>query len=171
MRKTRFAVAAGAACALVAIGAIGAASRPAPTANGIELPADYRDWRVIGVSQRSDNNSMRVIIGNDVAVAAARAGRTNPWPEGAAVGKVVWKLGKDPLWQAATVPAELVHVEFMFKDSKKHAGTGNWGYARWRGMELQPHGKDAAGAAQECFGCHNAAKGQDYVFTRPAALP
>jgi hypothetical protein len=39
------------------------------------------------------------------------------------------------------------------------------------GAERKPYGKDAAGAEQECFGCHNAAKGTDYVFTRPAAIP
>jgi hypothetical protein len=156
-------------CAAAALDASG--QEPAPAANGIALPRDYRDWRVIAVSQRSDNNTMRVIIGNDVAVAAARAGRTNPWPQGAAIGKVVWKLAKDPLWQPATVPGEIVHVEFMFKDARQYADTGTWGYARWRGMQLEPHGKDAAGAAQECFACHGLAKGQDFVFTKPAALP
>ena len=33
-----------------------------------------------------------------------------------------------------------------------------------------PHGKDAS-FVQECFACHSPAKGQDYVFTRPAAMP
>ena len=147
-----------------------AAAQAAPAPNGIALPADYRDWRVISVSQRADNNTQRVIIGNDVAVAAARSGRTNPWPEGAVLGKVVWKLDKDPLWQPATIPGEVVHIEFMARDAKKYAATGNWGYSRWLGKDLRPHGKDA-GFAQECFGCHTVAKGKDYVFTRPAVLP
>ena len=155
---------AGALCATAA----GAQTPPAP--NGIAFPPGYKDWKVIAVSQRADNNSMRVIVGNDVAVAAARAGRTNPWPEGAVLGKVVWKPAKDPLWAPATVPGEIVHVEFMARDAKKYASTGNWGYSRWKGMDLQPHGKDAS-FAQECFGCHAAAKSQDYVFTKPAALP
>ena len=159
--------------ALLLAGALGAANAGAqtpPAPNGIAFPPGYKDWKVIAVSQRADNNSMRVIVGNGVAVAAARAGRTNPWPEGAVIGKVVWKLAKDPLWAPATVPGEIVHVEFMARDAQKYASTGNWGYSRWKGMDLQPHGKDA-GFAQECFGCHAAAKGQDYVFTRPAALP
>jgi hypothetical protein len=155
------------AAALIATGA-GAQTPPAP--NGIPFPPGYKDWQVIAVSQRADSNTMRVIVGNDIAVAAARAGRTNPWPEGAVIGKVVWKNAKDPLWAPATVPGEIVHVEFMERDAKKHAGTGNWGYSRWRGAKLEPHGKDA-GFAQECFGCHAVAKQQDYVFTRPAVLP
>jgi hypothetical protein len=159
-------------CALLlAASMTGHAQAPVPpAANGIPLPADYKNWRIIAVSQRTDNNTMRVITGNDIAVEAARAGRTNPWPEGAVLGKVVWKLDKDPLWQPAIVPGEVVHVEFMARDSKKYAATGNWGYSRWLGMELKPHGKDA-GFAQECFGCHTVAKGKDYVFTKPARLP
>jgi hypothetical protein len=156
------------AAAALAAGGVCAQTPLAP--HGIALPPDYRDWRVISVSQRSDSNTMRVIVGNDIAVAAARAGRMNPWPEGAVLGKVVWKPGKDPLWQPATVPAELVHVEFMIRDAKKYPATGNWGYARWRGTDLQPYGKDA-GFVQECFGCHTVAKAQDYVFTKPATMP
>ena len=162
-------LAVGALC-LAAFSAIGGDIQPAPAPNGIDLPKDYRDWRVISVSERTDSNTMRVIIGNDVAVAAARAGRTNPWPEGAVLGKVVWKPVKDGLWPAANVPGEVVHIEFMAKDSKRFASTDTWGYSRWRGIDLQPHGKDAS-FAQECFGCHTAAKGKDYVFTRPAAMP
>jgi hypothetical protein len=159
------------AALLLAASAAGLAQAPVPPApNGIPLPADYKNWRVIAVSQRTDNNTMRVITGNDIAVEAARTGRTNPWPEGAVLGKVVWKLDKDPLWQPAIVPGEVVHIEFMARDAKKYAATGNWGYSRWLGMERKPHGKDA-GFAQECFGCHTVAKGKDYVFTKPARLP
>jgi hypothetical protein len=147
-----------------------AMAQAAPAPNGIALPADYKDWRAISVSQRTDNNTLRVILGNDIALKAARSGSTNPWPDGAALGKVVWKLDKDPSWQPATIPGELVHVEIMVRDSRKHAATGNWGYARWRGMALQPHGENA-GFAQECFACHTAVKGKDYVFTRPAPMP
>jgi hypothetical protein len=157
--------------AALSLPALASDKKVAPTANGIALPAGYKDWNVIAVSQRSDSNTLRAIIGNDVAVKAARAGQTNPWPEGAVIGKIVWKNAKDPLWAPATVPGEIVHVEFMLKDSKAYAPTGTWGYARWRGMQLEPYGKDANGAAAECFACHGVAKGQDYVFTKPAAIP
>jgi hypothetical protein len=147
-----------------------AGGKMAPAPNGIELPADYKDWKVIGVAHRTDNNTMRAIVGNDAAVAAARQGRTNPWPDGAVLGKIVWKAGTDKHWDKATVPGDFVHVEFMVKDASKYAGTGGWGYARWKGKDLAVHGKDA-GFAQECVACHTPVKGQDYVFTRPAFLP
>ena len=160
-----------AAAALFAAAALVEGSQePERSPNGIALPKDYRDWRVIGVSQRTDNDTLRAIIGNNIAVAAARAGQTNPWPEGSMLGKVVWKAAREPSWPTANVPGELVHVEFMVKDPRKYADTGGWGFARWRGTKLEPHGKDA-GFAQECFGCHTPVKARDYVFTRPAAMP
>lgn len=152
------------------VGATAAADKVAPAPNGIALPEGYQDWRVIGVSHRTDNNTLRVIIGNDAAVAAARAGKIQPWPDGAVLGKLVWKDATDPHWDKATVPGAFVHAEFMFKDQAKYAATGGWGYARWLGTEQKPYGKDAQ-FAQECVSCHTPVKDQDYVFTRPAPMP
>ena len=142
--------------------------QPAP--NGIALPKGYKDWRIIAVSHRSDNKTLRVILGNDRAIEAARNGNTNPWPDGTVLAKTVWKDKKHEKWQAATVPGEFVHAEFMIKDSQKYSATGGWGFARWKGMEQTPYGKDAS-IVQECFNCHKPVKYNDYVFARPAALP
>lgn len=150
--------------------ALAAQDNVPPAPNGIPFPADYRDWRVISVSHRSDHESLRAIVGNDAAIAAARAGQTNPWPDGAMLGKVVWKYGTDPHWAAATVPKTFSHAEFMLKDAKRFADTGGWGYARWVGESLQPYGNDA-GFAQECVACHTPVKSRDYVFTTPALMP
>lgn len=138
--------------------------------NGIEFPVGYQNWRLIGSSHRTDNNTLRVILGNDIAIAAARAGHTNPWPDGAILGKLAWKDAVHKDWPTATVPGKFVQAEFMFKDAAKYAKTGGWGYARWVGTEQKPYGKDA-NFAQECFGCHTPVKNQDYVFTPPAILP
>jgi hypothetical protein len=62
----------------------GGRTQPAP--NGIELPENYKDWPVISSSHRIDNHTLRVIVGNEIAVKAARAGQTNPWPDGAILG-------------------------------------------------------------------------------------
>lgn len=157
-------------CMLLAAGAVSASEKPAPAPNGIELPAYYKNWRVIGVSHRTDKESLRVIVGNDVAVEAARAGNTKPWPNGSILGKLVWKDRTHPNWTTATVPGELVHTEFMIKDAAKFAKTGGWGYARWLGMEQKPYGQDAA-FVQECLACHDQVKDNDSVFTEPAPLP
>ena len=136
------------------------------TSNGITFPEDYKDWRVISSSFRKDNNTMRVIVGNDIAVMAARKGAFTPWPEGATLGKLIWKNSVDPDWEDAIVPGAFVHSEFMVKDSVKYKETGGWGYARWVGMEKKP-----LQGSQGCFSCHTAVKGNDYVFTHPAILP
>jgi hypothetical protein len=146
------------------------ATEVSPAPNGITLPENYQDWRMIGTSSRIDNNTLRVILGNDIAVAAARTGNTNPWPDGAILGKLVWKNTTHEAWEKAVVPGEFVHAEFMFKDAKKWSATGGWGFARWIGLEQQPYGKDA-GFVSECFACHTPVKDNDYVFTHPASLP
>ena len=155
---------------LVLAGPLAAESTVPAAPNGIEMPAGYKDWRVIGVSHRTDNNTLRVILGNDQAIAAARAGETNPWPDGAIMAKIVLKDATHQHWPAATVPGKFVHAEFMLKDNAKYETTGGWGFARWLGQEQTPYGKDAD-FAQECFGCHIPVKDNDYVFTRPIPFP
>jgi len=142
--------------------------KPAP--NGITLPAAYKDWRVISISHRTDNKTLRTILGNDVAVKAARAGNTRPWPNGSILGKLVWKQKAKESWPAAIAPDKFVHAEFMVKDSEKFKSTGGWGYARWLGLDQKPYGKDK-NFAQECMNCHTPVKDNDWVFTKPAVMP
>ena len=142
------------------------ADEPGPS-HGIGYPAGWRNWATIAVSHRTDNHTMRVILGNEVAVKAARSGKTNPWPDGAILGKVVWKEAGLENWKEAVVPGELVHTEFMFKDSQKYAQTYGWGWARWLGMEQ----KTFDGGAQVCIACHAPVEKRDWVFTDPAVFP
>jgi hypothetical protein len=150
----------------IVTGAHAADKAPAPS-HGVPYPEGWRDWATIAVSHRTDNNTLRAILGNDVAVQAARAGNTNPWPDGSILGKVVWKDTRLENWQAAVAPGEFVHAEFMFKDSKQYADSHGWGWARWVGLEQKPfdQGMDV------CIACHTPVKDQDWVFTEPASLP
>lgn len=138
--------------------------------NGIELPKDYKDWRVISSSHRIDINSMRVILGNDISIEAARSGKTNPWPEGAILAKLVWEETKEQHWRAAIAPGKFTHAEFMVKNTALYQSTGGWGYARWLGIEQKPYGKNA-NFVQECVACHTPVKHRDWVYTTPAVLP
>ncbi len=147
-----------------------AESLPAAAPNGIEFPTGYQDWRIISQSHRTDNHSVRIILGNDIAVEAARSANTNPWPDGSVLGKLVWKEKSEAVWPAAIAPGKFVHAEFMFKDAEKYKDTGGWGFARWLGMEQKPYGKDE-NFSQECITCHTPVKDRDYVFTTPAKLP
>lgn len=138
--------------------------------NGITLPADYKNWKLISSSHREDSKTLRVILGNDTAIESVKQGKTNPWQEGSVLIKLVWKDSVHPNFEKATVPSDFVHSEVMVKDSKKYAATGGWGYARWLGMEQKPYGNDAS-FVQECASCHAAVKENDSVFTRPSKLP
>jgi hypothetical protein len=157
---------------LAAITVIAASSKTEvlPALNGITLPEGYKDWRIISASHRTDNNTLRIILGNDTAVAAARKGDVKPWPDGSILAKLSWKDSTHEKWPAATIPGKFVQAEFMIKDAKRFAATGGWGFARWLGLEQQPYGKDA-NFVQECFGCHTPVKDNDYVYTYPAILP
>jgi hypothetical protein len=139
---------------------------PAPS-HGISYPAGWQNWGTIAVSHRIDNKTIRVILGNDAAVKAARTGDTNPWPDGAILGKVVWKGKQLENWKAAVAPGNFVHAEFMFKDSKKYAQSYGWGWARWVGLQKKPFDK----GAQVCISCHTPVKDRDWVFTDPAVFP
>ena len=61
---------------------------------------------------------------------------------------------------------DFLQVEFMEKDHSKYASTAGWGWARWRGMDLKPYGRDN-GFAGECVGCHQPVAGNDYVYSQP----
>lgn len=150
----------------VSPGVLASETSPAPS-HGITYPAGWKDWATIAVSHRNDNGTLRVILGNDVAVAAARSGKTDPWPDGAILGKVVWKDTELENWQAATAPGEFVHAEFMFKDSERYSETHGWGWARWVGLSQEPFD----GGMQVCVSCHTPVKDRDWVFTDPAELP
>ncbi len=153
-------------CLLAAATAQGAEQGPGPS-HGIAYPAGWHNWSAIAVSHRTDNHTLRVILGNETAVRAARSGQTNPWPDGAILAKVVWKDTQLKDWAAATAPGKFVHAEFMFKDSQRYKDSHGWGWARWVGTEQKPFQK----GMQVCIACHTPVKGRDWVFTDPATFP
>jgi len=146
--------------------AVAADKTPEPS-HRIDYPAGWQNWSTIAVSHRTDNSTIRVILGNEVAVKASRSGETKPWPDGAVLGKVVWKDTRLADWEEATVPGKLVHAEFMFKDSKKYSETYGWGWARWVGLEQKPFNK----GTDVCTSCHTPVENRDWVFTDPAQFP
>jgi hypothetical protein len=144
-----------------------AAGLTSPSPNGLTIPKGYKKWKLVGISHRKDNESLRAILGNAVAHRAIRNGGTWNWPKGTILAKLVWKDRQHPQWPDAIIPGEQSHIEFMFKDPRKFASTGGWGYARWLGQKLEPYPDNGS----ECFACHTRVKDNDYVFTRPAPLP
>jgi Haem-binding domain/Cytochrome P460 len=139
-------------------------SHPQAAPNGIAFPCDYKNWKPISSTERFDNNTIRQILGNDIAIKAIAENKINPWPDGATFAKIAWLEQTGP--DAVIRPGEFFQVEFMIRDSQKYANTLGWGWARWRGADLKPYGKDA-NFVDECVGCHRPLDDTNYVFTEP----
>lgn len=162
-------VARAAASALAGVVAwLGPASGQDAAGPAIDLPQGYRDWRLIAVAHEEGTlNDLRAILGNDIAIAAAREG-TLPYPDGTIIARLAWSY--DPLpesekafgrHQSFVAGAPKNGVQFMIKDSRKYAATGGWGYAQF------DDGKPAA-PTNACFTCHTVVQARDYVFNRYA---
>ena len=115
-------------------------------------------------TDRGDNNTFRFVLGNDIAIKAAQSGNISPWPDGTRFAKIAWQqqLGPDGLVH----PGKFVQVELMLKDAHRDKNTEGWGWGRWRGLDLKPYGEDAR-FVNECTGCHQPVRGNDYVYTLP----
>jgi hypothetical protein len=135
-----------------------------PEWNGVAFDPSFETWKPLSFSDRGDNDTFRFILGNEIAIQAARSGHISPWPDGTRFAKIAWQqqLGDDGLVH----PGEFVQVELMTKDSRRYAATEGWGWGRWRGVNLKPYGSDAH-FQNECTGCHQPVKGDDYVYTPP----
>jgi hypothetical protein len=146
-----------------------------PVSNGIELPADILDWRVIGIASREGdmNPNIRVVIGNDIAIEAARAGQTNPWPDGSQLAHYVWAAGENETQVGNVVPVGFNAITLMVKDATEFAADGGWAYGNWTTPELTP-AVDPAGTTfdRACVDCHTTnVADNDFVFTIPGDIP
>lgn len=155
------------AVALVALVSGHAGENPGPVFVQ-EIPAGYRDWKLISVAhEKGTLNDIRAILGNDIAVKAYREGKL-PFPEGSIIARLAWEyLPSEENNRAFGQRQSFVAghptngVQFMVKDSKKYAATGGWGYAHF------DDGKPARNESmQSCFPCHREIASRDFIFTR-----
>jgi hypothetical protein len=147
----------------------GRADASAAPIYGVTIPARYRDWKLISVTQEEgDFNQLRVQLGNDIAIKAYREG-TLPFPDGTILVALHWKrvasvednkvFGREQ----AFVAGDPVNLQVMVKNSKKYAATGGWGFGDFK------DGKPSDEALhKKCFSCHIPAKASDYVYTHYA---
>lgn len=147
-----------------------------PNANGVTFPMGVQDWGVVSAIARPDAmGNLRVLLGNEIAVEAARSGNINPWPEGTMLSHLVWGVAANPddPSAASVNPAAFRAVTLMVKDSTRYAADGNWAYGRWGGeMLMSPPADDADLMNRGCVGCHtDSVADKDMVFTDPPAFP
>jgi hypothetical protein len=135
----------------------------------------YEGWQVIAVSQNGD--LIVAILGNPEIIAAYQAGvpgNGRPFPDGSKMAKIHWNAKKSAEAPAPTLVPDTLHdIDFMVRDSKRFADSGNWGWAAFNYdsasdtftpatlADNPPQGNDA-----KCgFACHTIVKAKDYVFT------
>jgi hypothetical protein len=135
-----------------------------PSPNGIAFLPDYKNWKFIGSTVRFDGYTMRVTLGNDVAIQAIADNKTNPWPDGSKFAKVGWFQQPDE--HGLIRAGNFFKVGFMIKDSVRYRSTAGWGWAEWSGIQHKPYG-DGPGFATECVTCHNPQRKSDYTYTTP----
>jgi hypothetical protein len=145
-------------------GASNLAKNVKPVATGMTFFPDYKNWKPVSTTDRFDNGTLRVILGNDVAQKAISSGNVHPWPDGAAFAKIAYKQQPDATGNIWT--GEFLQVEFMLKDAQKYKSTEGWGFGRWKTTELKPYGK-TANFTTECTSCHAPMKDNDFVYTMP----
>ncbi len=95
------------------------------TLGGVSFHPGYKTWKQIGSTERIENNTIRVVLGNEVAVKAIADNRINPWPDGATIGKVTWHEQPNP--DGVVEPGQFVQVELMIRDHEKYRATGRMG--------------------------------------------
>ena len=149
--------------------ASGHTDEKAAAVSEIKIPPGYRDWRLISVAHEAgDNNDIRAILGNDVAIKAYREG-TLPFPDGTVIARLAWRyvsseennkvFGRDQSFVAGSP----TNVQFMIKDSTKYAATGGWGFGQFADGKA-----DNQAVGKTCFSCHQPVKARDFVFTHYA---
>jgi len=127
----------------------------------------YEDWATISVSQTAD--TIEVILGNPAMIDAYRAGMPangKAFPDGSKMAKIHWKVKKSAEAPApTTVPDTLHDIDFMVRDSKRFADSGNWGYAQFDWAADPGAFKPSVSGTGCGFGCHTIVAKKDYVFT------
>jgi Cytochrome P460 len=134
----------------------------------------YEAWQAISMSR--NEGAVAVILGNPTMIEAYRVGipaNGKPVPDGAKMAKVHWTPKASEFFPDATVPGNLLNVDFMVKDAKRFADGGGWGYAVFdydaSSNTFKPGtlaGKPPQGNDAKCgSACHTIASNRDYVFT------
>lgn len=148
----------------------------APAANaspvfGVTLPPGYRDWKFISIAHEAgNNNDIRVILGNAIAVDAAREGKL-PYPDGAIIARLAYAyvpsarnnavFGQEQSW----IAGEPTNVQVEVKDARRYKETGGWGYGQFENGRVNT----SISTVNSCFACHaKLPQAEDFVFTKYA---
>jgi hypothetical protein len=128
---------------------------------------DYETWQVVSVSLSGD--LVAVILVNPVMIDAYKAGvpgNGKPFPDGSKMAKIHWNAKKSAEAPSPTMVPDTLHdVDFMVRDSKRFADSGNWGYGEFDYDAVSDTFKPLGTGSNCGYACHTIVKAKDYVFT------
>jgi hypothetical protein len=127
----------------------------------------YESWQTVSISQ--SEKALAVILADPVMIKAYQSGipgNGKPFPDGSKMAKIHWNAKKSAEAPApTTVPDTLHDIDFMVRDSKRFADSGNWGYAQFN-YDAASDMFTPLGTGAKCgFACHTIVVAKDYVFT------
>src|SRR3954454_6839410 len=86
----------------------------------------YESWQLVSISH--SDTVLAATLANPEMIDAMRAGipdNGKPFPDGVKMAKIHWNPKKNEYFPDTTVPGTQHDVDFMVKDSKRFADSGN----------------------------------------------
>lgn len=137
------------------------AAEPSP----VPYPEGYRNWHHVKSMVIHDGHPLYVSFGGIHHLyanpPAVRGYKTGVFPDGATI---VFDLLEAKSGDNAVVEGGRKIVGVMYKNSKRYASTGGWGFEGFKGNSKTER---AVGynAATACYQCHTQRKDQGFVFS------
>ncbi len=97
--------------------------------NGIAMMPEYKNWKLIDSTVRFDASTIRVILGNEVAIQAIADSRTNPWPDGTTFAKVAGYQQPDD--HDVIRAGAFFKVGLMTKNAGRYPSPAGWRWGEW----------------------------------------
>jgi len=151
---------------LLVLSAVILASGPGYAQAPVPYPDGYRQWTHVksmvidrGHPLFDAFGGIHHLYANAQAMRGYRAGK---FANGAVI--VFDLLEATKTADQAIVEGNRKVVGVMHKDARKYRATGGWGFEGFKG-DSRSERVVGAKAAEACFGCHEAQKAKDYVFS------
>ena len=141
------------------------ASFAAESADGLKLPASFRNWYHVNTMVIDKGSPLFEMMGgmhnvyiNSTGETALRKGAR--YPDNTVL---LVDLHEFTISDGSYVEGPRKATAIMLKDNKKYASTGGWGFQAWAGGD--PTKPLVTDPTKQCFGCHQPKKAQDYVYS------
>ena len=143
------------------LSSVAAAADPAP----VPYPKGYRDWHHVKSMVINPGHSLYDAFGGIHHLYANKAAikgyQTGKWPDGAVI---TFDLLDAKSADNTVTEGKRKVLGVMYRDAKKYAATGGWGYEGFKGDSMTERAV-GANAASACHQCHTAQKDSGFVFS------